>query len=186
METPTATQVRERSPLLRGKYPAPSGGDDEDADFLAAIEDTAVLVGMATGRLIEPLTEGVEVPPGLVNIAVRAVAKWSERVDAASVSAAAATAASGKMLRSISAGPWSESYFAPGELAMKNGIVAITGDPSLDALLWALMTEDRRDEWIAMATGIQPPAAGMIEFDYRKMGAGSGGVAGFGAGPDGF
>lgn len=181
MLTPTAEEVRERSPLLRAKYT-----DAEDPDLLAAVEDSAVLVGSATGRRIEPLAEGEEVPNGLVGIAVRAVAKWAERVDAAAAAVNAGPASTGKLLRSITAGPWSESYFAPGELAMKNGVVAITGDATLDALLWALMTEERRDEWIAMATGVQTPGAAIATFDYRRMGGSYGRAAGGGLGPDGF
>lgn len=186
METPTPTLVRARSPLLTQRYPAPVDPAPESEELLAVIGDAAALVGGATGRLIAPLTEGEEVPEGLVGIAVRAVARWAERVDSAMAVASAGKASGGKLLRSISAGPWSESYFAPGELSMKNGVVAISGDALLDQLLWALMTEERRDEWVALATGVQRPASALIAFDYRQMAGGGGPAIGFGAGPDGW
>lgn len=184
MDTPTPVQVRERSRLLRARYPEPAAGGDESPDLLTAITDAAVLVATWTGRLIAPADVGEEVPAGLVPVALRAVARMAERVDEATASAEASKTAGGKRLRSISAGPWSESYFAPGELAMKNGVAAVTGDAVLDGLLWALMTEDAREQWFALTSGVQAPAGGVTSFDYRRMG----GTAGLrlGSGPDGW
>lgn len=180
MQTPTPPDIRARSPLLTQRYPL---ADPESPEFVAAIEDASALVASWTGRLIEPVTEGEEVPDGLVGIARRAIAKLVEQIATTSEAAFAAKTAGGRRLRSISAGPWSESYFAPGELSMKNGVATITGDPTLDALLWTLATETRREEWVALASGKQPPAAAVTEFDYRRRGSIT--VRG-GVGPDGY
>lgn len=185
MDTPTPADIRGRSELLTAKYPAPTPPADEDEAFVALIEDTSALVAGWTGRLILPVDEGEEVPTGLVGVAKRAIARLVERVYTASSAASATAAATGKLLRSISAGPWSESYFAPGDLVVKNGVVAITGDPMLDAWLWALMTQDKRDEWMALATGKQTPYGTATEFDYRRQ-DGRGGGQRVGVGPDGF
>jgi hypothetical protein len=183
VETPSADEVRARSKLLTQRYPSPAGaGDDE---FSLLIEDGSALVASWTGRLIAPVETGAEVPDGLVGLAVRAIAKTVERGAVAGAVDVTEKTAGGRRLRSISAGPWSESYFAPGELSMKNGVATITGDPELDALLWALMTDDRRDEWMQLATGKNAPAGAVMEFDYRRAGSRRLGP-GWGLGPDGF
>lgn len=174
MDTPTPDEVRARSPLLTARYPDPVDPAPDSPQFVAVIEDSAAAVGSITGRLIAPLTEGEEVPAGLVGVAVRAIARSGELLDSAFSAEEAEASATGRRLRSISAGPWSETYFAPGEAVMKGGRPMMSPDPTLDALLWALATEDARDEWIALATGVQPPAGAVTEFDYRRAGGGYG------------
>lgn len=187
MDTPTASDLRARSELLTAKYPAPTPPAEESPAFVALIEDTSALVAGWTGRLIAPVDEGVEVPAGLVGVAKRAIARLVERVDVASSASSASASATGRLLRSISAGPWAEAYFAPGDLVLKNGVVAITGDPLLDGWLWALMTDEMREQWLALATGKQAPAGAVTEFDYRRQNPGYGGRGQrVGIGPDGY
>jgi len=185
VDTPTATQIRARSKLLRGRYPA---ADPEPADLLAAIEDASAVVGALTGRLIAPLTAGEEVPAGLVGVALRAVARMAELMDTEGAADFADIAARGRRLRGFTAGPYSEQYFAPGELIVSKGArPQFSPDPTLDRLLWALATQDAIDALLALASGLQPPAGMATEFDYR---AGGGGYFGSGSwvgiGPDGF
>lgn len=130
MLTPSADEVRARSKLLTQRYPEPAGTFDPVDEFGAAILDGAALVAVWTGRLIAPVDDGEEVPAGLRGLAVRAIAKMAERGAVTGEVDATVKSAGGRRLRSISAGPWSESYFAPGELSMKNGVATITGDPS--------------------------------------------------------
>lgn len=184
MVTPTAAQVRERSALLRKRYGASAG--PHEADLLAAIEDAAVVVASLTGRRIDPYTDGVEVPPGLVGIAVRAVARMAELMDTEGGADFADVAARGRRLRGFTAGPYSESYFSPGDLVIAKGArPQFSPDPTLDRLLWALATEDAIDALLALTTGVQPPAGAVSSFDYRKM---AGGLYGGrrGVGPDGW
>ncbi len=183
METPTADEVRERSPLLRERYPAVPG-EDPAPDLLATIEDAAVIVGSLTGRLIAPLEVGEEVPAGLRRIAVRAIARMAELMDTQMSAEFADVVARGERLRGFSAGPYSEQYFAPGELVVKSGRAQMSPDAQLDALLWALATDEAREEFIALATGVHAPGGAVSNFDYRRMGAG--GVSLYGAGPDGY
>jgi hypothetical protein len=186
VETPTADEVRERSPLLRGRYP--EAGPNE-ADLDAVIEDSAVVVASLTGRLIEPFPEGVEVPAGLRPTAVRAVARMAEQMDTASSATQADADARGRRLRGFSAGPYSEQYFAPGDLIIKGGRPQMSPDVLLDALLWALATEEAQEAWIALATGVMPPAGVVSAFDYRRTGGGYFATfprRGFIGGPDGF
>lgn len=179
MQTPTNEEVRERSPLLRQRYP-----DEPAADLTAVVEDASAVVASLTGRLIEPYAEGEEVPAGLVGVAVRAVARMAELMDTEAEATSADVAARGRRLRGFSAGPYSETYFAPGDLVVTKGArPQFSPDPTLDRLLWALATDEAKDALMALVTGVQPPAGAVTAFDYRKMG---GGIASVPLGPDGW
>lgn len=180
MQTPTAEEIRERSPLLRSRYPE---GEDS-ADLTAVIEDSAVVVAELTGRLIAPYAEGEEVPAGLVGVAVRAVARMAELMDTEAAAANADVTARGRRLRGFTAGPYSETYFAPGEVVIAKGSrPQFSPDPTLDRLLWALATQEARDALMAAVTGEHAPAGAVAAFDYRRMG----GRVGSGlTGPDGW
>lgn len=184
--------IRARSAMLAARYPA-ADPYDPDADALAPFVQVAEqLVSSFTGRDVD-VGVGEPVPAEMTAVAVLAVQLMTEQivVSGGGDVRASEAAAGGQRLRSISAGPWSESYFAPGELTLKNGVAVITGNMLLDQVLWSLMTQDKRDEWFALATGVQPPAAIVSGFDYRRQGGGySGrhflGGPGLGRGPDGF
>jgi hypothetical protein len=172
VDTPTADEIRARSKLLRARYPDP-GAEAESGDLVAVIEDAAAVVAALTGRLIAPMTVGEEVPAGLVHIAVRAVARAAELMDTESAADFADVAARGRRLRGFTAGPYSEQYFAPGDLIVTRGArPQFSPDPTLDRLLWALATQDAIDELIALASGVQPPAGMATGFDFRKSGGG--------------
>lgn len=184
MQTPTPDQLRAQSDLIAAQRPQ-SDANDEVLAGRAAV--AAAVVASITGRLILPVEEGEEVPAGLVPLAVQAVAMFVERRLVRGAAGEAEAAAGGRRLRSFTAGPYSESYFAPGELGTKGGRPRMDVDEELDALLWALATDEAREEFIAAASGVQPPAGAATEFDYRRGGYGRGlRAAGFGAGPDGF
>lgn len=171
MDRPTRAEIRERSRLLRGRYPETPAGGAETDDLDVAVEDASFLVASITGRKIGT-ESGVEVPADLVSVAKRAVALKAEHLDTAAAEESAEEAASGRRLRSISAGPWSESYFAPGELIVKGGVPQLDPDPRLAELLWALCTEEMREEYLALFTGKPAPAGAATEFDYRRWAGG--------------
>jgi hypothetical protein len=162
--TPTPDQVRERSKLLAAAYPDDDGGENDDALAVSA-EDASLIVADLTGRAIGPAeTPGVEVPAHLVNLAVRAVAMKAEQLEVLGGTARdRRKAIRNANLRSISAGPWSESYFGPEEAAKAQ---RLDPDPRLHEILWALATEEKRDYWIALWTGVQPPAGAVSSFDW--------------------
>lgn len=189
IEVPT---IRERSRMLAARYPAADPYVPDADPLVPFVQVAEQLVSSITGRDVD-VGAGEAVPPEMTQVAVLAVQLMTEQVVVAGGGDAkqSEAAAGGQRLRSISAGPWSESYFAPGELTLKNGVAVITGNMLLDQVLWSLMTQEKRDEWFALATGVQPPAAMVTAHDYRRQGGGySGrhflGGAGFGVGPDGF
>lgn len=187
MQTPTPEQLRAASALIRQKYPAEGG---EDAVLEALALPAATIVATLTFRLIEPVVASTidgytftDVPASLTAIAIRAVALMVNREIVLGDPAFAEQVATGRRLRGFSAGPYSESYFAPGEFARKGagqGRPLMDQDESLDEALWALASEEAREYFISQATGVNPPASVITSFDYRKQAVGDrpGGLAG--------
>lgn len=178
MLPPSAPAIRDRSPLLKKTFPANPLDGDVEAALREAVADAASLVEQLTCRRLDG-----SLPEELHRVAVRAVTLKAEQIAVASDAKLVERTAGGRRLRSISAGPWSESYFAPGELGMKGGRPRMDSNDAIDEALWALATEDCRAQFIAEATGKQPPAGAVTEFDYRRRGSIT--VRG-GLGPDGY
>lgn len=201
---PDPDDVRDASPLLRVKYPRPATNPDQAGDLRRITYQATALVQSITWRLIDP-TLGCPAPPDegqceivpneLAPVALQAIARMAERIQVTTDPAFAEQVATGRRLRGFTAGPYSESYFAPGEFARRGatqGRPAMDSDDALDAALWALATEDARDYFVWRATGVAPPSAEVTSFDYRRqsLGYGSGALGwpgGYGrGGPDGF
>lgn len=193
---PTPEDVRDSSELLRVKYPI--GDPDSERRLRNVVYTATATVQGITGRLIdttlgvpEDIEPGEAVPKVLVPVALRAVTLMTEEMAATGEAAIATQAAQGRRLRSISAGPWSESYFAPGEFS-RRGVAErppMNANPQLDTALWLLATEDAQALWIALATGTQPPVGVGQAVDYRRQGGGYFGTRlqrGYGVGPDGY
>lgn len=146
MLTPSPDDVRARSELLRLRFP--DGDEDKEAELAALLADDAPVVSSLTGRIIGPEgTPGEEVPAYLQPVAMRAMALRAERMSVTGA-ARSRTGAIGKLtLRSFSAGPYSEAYFGPGEA---QGAKALDLDPVVHELLWALATEEKRQEWLRL------------------------------------
>lgn len=181
MQTPTPDQLRLASDLIALRFPT-DGDSDDDAKLLQRAQVASVLVASLTFRLIDPVTESTvegetfeDVPPGLEPVAVRAVALMVEREVVTGDPAFAEQVATGRRLRGFSAGPYSESYFAPGEFARKGaaqGRPPMDADEGLDAALWALATEDARAYFISQATGVNLPGSAITAFDYTRQAIG--------------
>jgi hypothetical protein len=152
VETPTIDEIRLESPLVAAKLP-PDNGHANDKTLEARIIAASALVASITFRLIDPVTSSSdpaytfeEVPAGLRPLAVQAIAILTERQVIGRSASFAESSASGRRLRSISAGPWSESYFGPGELRKGGeGRPMMDVDETLDMLLWALATPQARE-----------------------------------------
>jgi hypothetical protein len=155
----TVAEVWARSQLLKDRYPKGSG----DPDLVLLVALAAPLVGSLTGRAIAG-TEGEAVPTGLMELARNAIAMKSAAL-ASSVGTAEGTEDSIERgrLRSIAAGSWSESYFGPGEAARGKQLDA---DPILAELLWALCTEEKKDEWTELWEGKEKGFSVVEAFDY--------------------
>lgn len=166
--------------------------------FDAMVQEAVAYVQGITWRILDPALEPTdanavmeETPVGLIPIAYRAVRLILEREIATSDSDFVEESAQGRLLRGFTAGPYSESYFAPGEFA-RRGVQqrpAMDPEPQIDAALWALATEGAREQWIAWVTGIQPPAGVVTSFNARlvpgRYGR-QGPVIGTFPGPDGY
>lgn len=165
MDRPTITEVRARSKLLTARYPEGDG----DEGLTALVETASDLVSAITGRDIG-VDAGEDVPTNLVGVAKRAVALKAESVEVLDAADVAEEEARGRRLRSIAAGPWSESYFGPGELAGKRGEARPRLDPrdALDEALWLLLTDARREAIMEEFAGQYAPAGAITGFRYGE------------------
>lgn len=162
---PDADTIRARSETLKARYPEEPLDADVERALREVVADAVALIERITGRLLDD-----SLPTELVRIALRATTLMTEMLSIEGSAEMVEATLGGTRLKSISAGPWSESYFATGELVVKNGIPSITGIGALDRLLWELMTDEKREEWLALATGMPAPAGAVSQFDYRRSG----------------
>lgn len=163
---PDADTIRGRSELLKASYPSNPLSADVERALREVVADTVQLIESITGRKLDHT-----LPAYLVRIALRATTLMVEMLTVKGSADSVEATFGGTRLKSQSAGPWSESYFSPGELKLKNGIPSLTGDDTLDWLLWELMTEEKREEWLALAGGMPAPAGVVTNYDYRRTGA---------------
>lgn len=160
---PTPPEVRAVSPLLQQRYPT-----DGDSDLVSVTYLAGALVASLTGRAVGATgTPGETVPDWLRPVAVQAVAMEAENLGTLGTARARAAAARRGNLRSISAGPWSESYFSPAEIA-RAGV--LDSNPLLHQLLWALATDATREYWLGLWGQGFAPAAAVQSFDWFPEG----------------
>jgi hypothetical protein len=197
---PTTDAIRVASPLLRAAFPVPPTDQYQTADLRNLINRSIALVESATFRIIDPTLGdpspegyvGELVPATLTATAFEAVQRQAEVLQVTGDATFTQQAATGRRLRGFSAGPYSESYFAPNEFARKGVATrpSMSDDDTLDALLWALATEDARDYLAWRNSGITPPTGVATAWDYRKqqVGYSAGSLGGWpaGRGPDGY
>lgn len=160
---PSPAEARARSPYLAEKYPA---GPEGDTALALMMNDDCPVVSFLTGRSIGPGQPGEPVPDHLLSAAKRVLILRAERYAAGrQTSASIESAISDGKLRSISAGPWSESYFGPSELDLKT-LKRLDVDPTIAELLWALCTPEKQEYWTALWTGVHAPAAAVVELPW--------------------
>lgn len=156
---PSPDQLRQSSTVLQTAFPS----DPVDADVETALRtltaESVTLVEQLTCRTLDN-----SLPADLQGLAFRAVRLKAERM-ALTEGAARSRTLGNALLKSINAGPWSETYFGPGD-ALTAGVLDM--DPATNEALWSLATEDCRLQWIrewAMRQGKQFvfPPAGMAE-----------------------
>lgn len=140
------------------------------------VDDAAGAVMGLTGRAIgvEPGGEGpfgcvlVEVPVALTALALRILTTFVERFHVANPSAAERLRIIKRQqagLASFSAGPYSESYFSPGDAVTNQSLDA---DPMIHRDLWGLATECVRLYWQRLwdPSLPLPPASAVMSFDW--------------------
>ena len=164
MDTPTPDEVRARSELLTLRLPDDDGGENDDK-LAALLADDAPVVSELTGRSIGPADQpGEEVPDYLKPVAIRAMALRAERFLVGGTAKARQGAIGSLRLRSFTAGPYSESYFGPGEAVAAK---ALDPDSAVHELLWTLATAEKRLYWQRVwGTAQEAPAAGVQEFAW--------------------
>lgn len=170
---PSASVIRDRSALLQQLYPeSPPNALVEEA-LREVVADATVMVQSLTCRTLDAaLAEDAD----LARIALRAVTLYAEKLALGSSARARRSGIRRSGLRSISAGPWSESYFSPGELARMGRFDA---DPFIHDALWALATPECREYWMGIWTGNFTPASAVQSFDwFPEAGIPTGGYSG--------
>jgi hypothetical protein len=131
---PQPDEIRRRSKLLQRELPEePFDPDVEDA-LAAAVQESAAWVQTVTWRILDPSLTMPDValeavPTGLVPLAMQAVRLVAERGVSTADAEFVADSAQGRRLRGFTAGPYSESYFAPGDLVVK---ASSQGRPMMD------------------------------------------------------
>lgn len=135
-------------------------------DVVRIVAETVQLVEELTGRTLDGT-----LPDRLRRIALRAVTLYAEHVAVGESTTARAKAIRNVRLRSITAGPWSETYFGPEDAAKAK---MLHPDQAVHAALWALATEDKREEWLVLWGGKPRPAASITAFDFRRLPGGYG------------
>jgi hypothetical protein len=159
---PAPNQIRLRSELLQKRYPEDPFDADVEAALGDTVEDATVLVESLTCRTLD---NALAQDRQLGRLALRAVILKAEQFGQRSTAKAAGGLAAGQMLRGFTAGPYSEQYFGPDEAAKAK---LLDPNPTLHEVLWALATEECRENWIALWTGEHPPAAMIQTFDWQR------------------
>jgi len=163
VELPDAEDVRAQSPLLTAAYPV-----DDDPEAAAALEaltgTVAVLVGSMTCRGLVTDQPGDAVPEYLESLVVRALVLKAEQWSATGGTAALRRRGiTDSNLSSISAGPWSESYFGLDEAIKAK---QLDPDRAIHELLWAIATQECREAWLALWSGEHAPASVIQSFEW--------------------
>jgi hypothetical protein len=163
MDAPTLEQVRARSEVISGRFASPGG----DVALQTLVDDAVAYVAAVTGRAIG-LIAGEAVPDGLVPIAVRAVTLATEGFAVGGALDIRESSASGEpVLASLTAGPYAESYFAPGSERTAESL--LSPDRALARLLWLLLTDAKRAALLRLLDpGAFPEEAawGVMEVDF--------------------
>jgi len=163
MDAPSADDIRVWAPPAFdwAKYGFPAGVDPDP--LAIRVEWAAGQLYAVTGRTLASIVSAEE-----TSIAQKVLAAFTMG-EAVGGGAAAIKVLEAPWLKSFTAGSYSETRFSPAELAGGQA-KAPPYPPTLWALLWALMTEDKRDEWRLILTGQRPPAGTFVEPDWGEWG----------------
>lgn len=130
-----------------------------DETTLQVVVDRAIaLVETITGRVLD-----ATMPSGLDTIAQAVVQRMTEVYALQNQPEVLETLGDFELLSSFSAGSYSESRRSLTELRDARMIVP---DPTLNSMLYALMTPDKLDEWSTWFTGENAPAWDVQEVDW--------------------
>ena len=154
MAAPTAAQVREWSQIDFGAL----GYPEADPDPLQVLVDRSTeYVEWATGRDFDAM------PAEFDDMGNQAVQISTEMAAYQSQEDIVETAADFMLISSFSAGNYSETRRSLTELKASG---MISANPILHGLLWAMLTDEQRDEWQSWLTGVNAPAFEVTEVNW--------------------
>jgi hypothetical protein len=166
---PNASEVRRRSQYLTENFPpgTTTAGERNEELLKEAVLDSIPLIQALTGRDLTASTGS----GALDRLGMRAITLKTERIlsnEGGGDDRGAILSGERQGLKSISAGPWSETYFGPGE-AQNAKVLDL--DPALHEVLWALATQEMKDYWLYI-WGLAPaaPFSGVLSFDWGNRG----------------
>lgn len=151
MDTPTVDEIKALSNV---DFASLSYSDPQITSLIAA--SASVLVSI-TGQTM------AEMPPELEPLALQAIRGMTEQFAYQGSPEYLETLSDFDLIQSFSAGPYSETRRSA-EDAMKAR--QLNAWPWLSDLLWAMLTDDKRDEWLAYFTGQNVPAFGVVEVEW--------------------
>lgn len=165
MDTPTATQVRSWAPpnfqWSTYGFPVPTGSDPDPLDVRVGWA-AGTLYGV-TGRTMASITN-----PEETAIAQKVITAFVI-TEVLGGGPAALAVLEQPWLKSMTAGSYSEQRFSPAELA-GGSVSAPPYPPALWALLWAIMTQEKRDDWMFRLTGQRAAAGTFVNVDWGGPG----------------
>lgn len=156
MDIPTAAQIREWSDVDFDSLG--NGFLSRGTNLQRLINTQAQFLEWATGQTFAAM------PTGFTSLAEQAMIWLTENAAQQSTADISETMGDWALIQSFSAGPYSESRRSMDELR-KSGL--IVGDPRIHGLLWAMLTDDRRDAWLEWLTGVIAPAFEVTEVDWQ-------------------
>lgn len=159
---PTVSELRNRSALIRTQYPADPFSAQVEQDLEFARDLSVRLVESLTCRTMDETLPEKDVP-----LATQAIVMKTEQMLMATSAESSSSRLSGRGLKSISAGPWSETYFGPEEASKAK---MLDPDPRLNEILWALTTPECQANWMGIWTGVYAPAAAITEVAWGIRG----------------
>ena len=158
MDAPSATEIRTWGPpgfdWTKYGYPDPGG----DTALAVRGEWAAGTLYAVTGRTLDSITTVEE-----VSIAQKILTAFVI-TEAMGGGPAALAVLEKPWLKSFTAGSYSETRFSPSELSASGKLPYAL---PLWMLLWALMTDEKKDEWIEVLGGTRRPAGTYIGVDFE-------------------
>jgi hypothetical protein len=147
--------VRARSELIRTRYPAAPYDAQKEEDLANAIVTASSLLGSLTCRPWD-----ATMPADLVPLAIQATVWKAEQLLHGGSMRRRTSTFGRRALKSMTAGPYSETYFGPDEARNSKSLDL---DPEMHDLLWAIATEECRDRWTELWGGVPRPAVALTE-----------------------
>lgn len=155
MDAPTADDIRQWSIVDFGQL-----GFVDDSQLQRLIDRVAESVELTTGRTLDGLPD--EFDKQMEQVIQMLVEQYAYQAQPDQIE----TASEFFLISSFSAGSYSETRRGLEEIR-KSGL--LNPNPAIHFLLWALMTDAKRDEWLGWIMGINAPAFETTEVNWSAF-----------------